>query len=83
MRYFIVVLMLFPVLAFAGQKAQYSLNCEDISGGQCKKTCSDSDTRVRQVEIMSGEKQGAIADVDCSKNGKEFKCCVDKEKIKK
>jgi hypothetical protein len=75
--------MLFPALSFAGQKAQYSLNCEYISGGQCKKACSDSDTKVMQVEIMGGEKQGSIADVDCSKYGKEFKCCVDKEKIKK
>jgi len=83
MRYLIVVLLLFPTLVFAGQEAQYSLNCEYISGGHCKKACSDSDTRVRQVEIMGGEKQGSIADVDCSMYGKEFTCCVDKEKIKK
>jgi hypothetical protein len=83
MRYLIVVLMLLPALASAGQKAQYSLDCENISGGQCKKVCSDSDQRVRQVEIMGGEQKGSIADVDCSKYGKEFKCCVDKEKIKK
>ena len=83
MRYLIVVLLLFPALAFAAQEAQYSLDCEYISGGQCKKTFSKSDTRIRQVEIMGGEKQGSIADVECSKHGKEFKCCVDKEKITK
>ncbi len=83
MRYLIVVLLLFPTLAFAAQEAQYTLNCEYISGGQCKKACSDSDTRVRQVEILGGEKQGSIADLNCSMYGKEFMCCVDKAKITK
>ena len=83
MRYLIIVLALFPVLAFAGQEAQYTLNCERILGGQCKKTCSATDARVRQVEIISGEKQGSVVDLDCSEHGKEFKCCVEKEKMTK
>ena len=83
MRYLIVVLLLLPSLAFAAQKEKYSLNCEDISGGQCKKACAESDTKVKQVEIMEGEKQGTIADVDCSTYGKDYSCCVDNGKIKK
>jgi hypothetical protein len=83
MRYLIVVLMLlFPSLVFAAQEAQYTLDCELISGAQCKAKCSESDVMVRQVEIMGGEKQGSVADLDCSKYGKEFKCCVDKSKMK-
>jgi hypothetical protein len=83
MRYLIVVFLLLPSLAFAGQKEKYSLKCEDISGGQCKKVCAESDTKVKQVEIMEGEKKGTIADVDCSASGKEYSCCVENEKMKK
>ena len=84
MRYLIVVLLLlFPAVVFAAEKVQYTLNCEYISGAQCKKTCSESDVMVRQVEIMGGEKKGSMADLDCSKQGKELKCCVDKKKMTK
>lgn len=83
MRYFVLMLLLLPSLSFAGQGEKYSLKCEDISGGQCKKACAESDTKVRQVEIMEGEKKGTIADVDCSASGKDNSCCVEKEKIKK
>ena len=87
MRYLMAVALLFllllPVLVLAGQKAEYLLDCEYISGGQCKKTCSEEETRVRQVEIMAGEKQGSIADVYCGKDDKELKCCVYKGKITK
>lgn len=82
MRYLIVVLLLlFPTLVFAAEEAQYTLNCELISGAKCKEKCSGNDVWVRQVEAMGGVKQGTIADADCSKYGKEFKCCVDKAKI--
>jgi hypothetical protein len=83
MRYLVVMLLLLPSLALAGQGEKYSLKCEDISGGQCKKACAESDTKVKQVEIMEGEKKGTIADVDCSANGKGYVCCVEKDKIKK
>ena len=83
MRYLVVVLLLLPSLVFAAQKGKYSIKCEDISGGQCKKACAESDTRVKQVEIMEGDKQGTIADADCSAYGKDSLCCVEKEKIKK
>ncbi len=83
MRYLIVVLLLlFPALVFAAEEAQYTLNCELITGAQCKEKCSETDVMVKQVERMGGEKKGAIVDLDCSKKGKDFKCCVDKSKIK-
>ncbi len=82
MRYLIVVLLsLFPALVFAAEKAEYNLNCELVSGAQCKEKCSENDVMVKQVEAMGGEKKGAIADLDCSSKGKDFKCCVDKTKI--
>ncbi|MBP1699161.1 MAG: hypothetical protein H6Q41_4349 [Deltaproteobacteria bacterium] len=82
MRYLVFVLLLLPSLVFAGQGEKYSLKCEDISGGQCKKACAESDTKVKRVEIMEGEKKGTIADVDCSTYGKDYSCCVEKGKIK-
>jgi hypothetical protein len=83
MRYLIVVsILLFPALVFAAEEAQYTLNCELISGAQCKEKCSESEVLVRQVEALGGEKQGSTADLDCSKYGKNFKCCVDKSKMK-
>ncbi len=82
MRYVIVVLLLlFPTLVFAAEQAEYTLNCELITGAQCKEKCSDNDVMVKQVEALGGEKKGAIADLDCSKKGKDLKCCVDKAKI--
>ena len=82
MRYLVLMLLLLPSLAFAGQGEKYSLKCEDISGGQCKQACAESDTKVKRVEIMEGEKKGTTADVDCSASGKDYVCCVAKEKIK-
>ena len=82
MRYLVFMLLLLPSLAFAGQGEKYSLKCEDISGGQCKKACMESDTKVKKVEIMEGEKKGTIADADCSTYGKDYSCCVEKDKIK-
>lgn len=81
MRYLIVALLLLPTLVLAAEEAEYSLKCEYISGGQCKKTCSESDVKVRQVEAMGGEKMGTIADVDCNEHGKDYVCCVEKNKL--
>ena len=81
MRYLMVALLLFPTFALAAEKVEYSLNCEYISGGHCKRTCSESEVKVRQVEVMGGEKKGAIADVDCSEQGKGYLCCVEKDKL--
>jgi len=83
MRYLIVALLLLPTLALATEKAEYSLKCEYISGGHCKKTCSESDVRVKQVEAMGGERQGTIADVECDEHGKDYLCCVEKDKLMK
>ncbi len=81
MRYLIVVLvLLLPAMVFAAEKSEYILNCELISGGQCKEKCSESDVMVKQVEALGGEKKGALADAVCPQ-GKELKCCVDKGKI--
>jgi len=82
MRYLVVMLLLLPSLTFAGQGEKYSLKCEDISGGHCKKACAENDTKVKQVEIMEGERKGTIAEVDCSAYGKDSHCCVEKEKIR-
>jgi len=81
MRYLIVALFLLPTFALAAEKVEYSLNCEYISGADCKKTCSESEVKVKQVEVMGGEKKGAIADVDCSEQGKDSICCVEKDKL--
>lgn len=83
MRYLVFMVLLLPLLAFAGEGEKYSLKCEDISGGQCKKACAESDTKVKKVEIMEGEKKGTVADIDCSASGKEYVCCVENAKIKK
>ncbi len=84
MRYLIAALLfLLPALAFAAEKAEYTLNCELISGAKCKDKCAETDVLIKQVEALGGEKKGAVADVDCSKQGKELKCCVDKTKIGK
>jgi len=83
MRYLMVMLLLLPSLALAVEGGKYSLKCEDISGGQCKKACAESDTKVKQVEIMEGEKKGTVADMDCSTHGKDHVCCVETGKIKK
>ena len=83
MRYLIVVLLLLPTLALAAEKVEYSLKCEYISGGHCKETCSESDVRVKQVEAMGGERKGTIADADCSEQGKNHLCCVEKDKLMK
>ena len=83
MRYLIVVLLLLPTLAFAAEKEKYSLKCELISGGHCKQTCSENDVKVKQVEAMGGEKKGTIADVDCKEQGKDYLCCVEKDKLMK
>jgi len=82
MRYLLVVLLLLPTLALAAEKAEYSLKCDYISGGHCKKSCSESDVKVKQVEAMGGERQGTIADVDCTEHGKDYLCCVEKDKLK-
>jgi len=82
MRYLVVALLLLPTLALAVEKVEYSLKCEYISGGHCKKTCSESDVRVKQVEAMGGEKIGTIADVDCNEHDKDNLCCVEKDKLK-
>ena len=83
MSYLLVALLLFPTFALAAEKAEYFLKCEYISGGHCKTTCSESDVKVKQVEVMGGEKKGAIADVDCSEQGKDHLCCVEKDKLMK
>ena len=83
MRYLIVGLLLLPTLALAAEKAEYSLKCEYISGGYCKKTCSESDIKVKQVEAMGGEREGTIADLDCTEHGKDYLCCVEKDKLMK
>ncbi len=84
MHYLIVVfLLLLPTLSIAAEKSEYTLNCELISGAKCKDKCAENDVLVKQVEALAGEKKGAIADADCSKQGKELKCCVDKSKIGK
>jgi len=82
MRYLVVVLVLIPALTFAGQKGKYLVNCEDISGGQCKKECSEGEKAVKKIEIGEGDQKGIIAGVDCSSAGKGFVCCVEKKKIK-
>ena len=83
MRYLIVILLLLPTLALAAEKEKYSLKCELISGGHCKKTCSESDVKLKQVEAMGGERKGAIADVFCNEYGKDYLCCVEKDKLMK
>jgi len=83
MRYLLVALLLFPTLALAVEKVEYTLKCEYISGGHCKKACSESDVRVKQVEAMEGEKKGVIADVECDEQGKGYLCCVEKDKLRK
>jgi len=83
MRYLIVALLLLPTFALAAEKAEYSLKCEYISGGYCKKTCSESDIKVKQVEAMGGEREGTIADLDCTEHGKDYLCCVEKDKLMK
>ena len=81
MRYLIVALLLFPAFALAAEKVEYSLKCEYISGGHCKAACSEGDVKVKQVEVMGGEKKGAVADVDCGEQGKDNLCCVEKDKL--
>jgi len=81
MRYLIIALFLLPTFALAVEKVEYSLNCEYISGGHCKKACSESDVKVKQVEVLGGDKKGAIADVDCGEQGKDSICCVEKDKL--
>jgi hypothetical protein len=83
MRYLIVSLLLLPTLALAAEKDKYSLKCELISGGHCKKTCSESDVKIKQVQSMGGEKKGVIADVVCNEYGKNYLCCVEKDKLMK
>jgi len=81
MRYLLVALLLFPTFVLAAEKVEYTLKCEYISGGHCKETCLESDVRVKQVEVMEGEKKGAIADVECDEYGKGYPCCVEKDKL--
>ncbi len=69
--------------AVAGQKVKYGVKCEDIIGGQCKQACAETDKRVYRIEIAEGEQKGIIADTDCSSFGKDYICCVEKDKIKK
>jgi hypothetical protein len=83
MRYLIVILLLLPTLAWAAEKEKYSLKCELISGGHCKKTCPESDVKLRQVEALGGERKGTIADVVCNEYGKDYLCCVEKDKLMK
>lgn len=83
MRYLVVVFVLLPVLAFAAQNAEYTLDCELIAGAQCKKACAENETVLKQVDILGGELQGKVSDIVCTKQGKNLKCCVDKAKIKK
>jgi hypothetical protein len=83
MRYLIVILLLLPTLALAGEKEKYSFKCELISGGHCKKTCSEGDVKLKQVEAMGGERKGTIADVVCNESGKDYICCVEKDKLMK
>ena len=89
MRYLIIILalVLMPTLALAGKTAKgktakYLVTCEAISGGQCKKECSESEKAIKQIEIAEGEQKGEVADVDCSNSGKGFVCCVEKKMIK-
>jgi hypothetical protein len=83
MRFLIVALLLLPTLALAAGKEKYSLKCELIAGGHCKKTCAESDVKLKQVEAMGGEKKGIIADVVCNEQGKDYLCCVEKDKLMK
>jgi hypothetical protein len=69
--------------AVGGQKRKYIVKCEDISGGQCRKECSESDKMIKRIQIAEGEQKGIIADTDCSSFGKDYICCVEKDKIKK
>jgi hypothetical protein len=69
--------------AVRGHKRKYIVKCEDISGGQCKKECSESDKRIKGIQIAEGEQKGIIADTDCSSLGKDYIFCVEKDKIKK
>jgi hypothetical protein len=32
---------------------------------------------------MGGERKGTIADVDCKEHGKDYLCCVEKDKLMK
>ena len=84
MRYLIIILalVLIPMVALAGKTAKYLVTCEAISGGQCKKECSEGDKAIKQIEIAEGEQKGEVADVDCSTSGKGFVCCVEKKMIK-
>ena len=84
MRYLIIILalVLIPTAAFAEKTAKYLVKCEDISGGQCKKECSEGEKSIKKIEIAEGEQKGIVADVDCSNSGKGFVCCVEKKKIK-
>jgi hypothetical protein len=68
--------------AVAGQKGKYVVKCEDIRGGQCKRDCSENDKRINQIQIAEGEQKGIKADTDCSSYGKDYICCVEKDKIK-
>ena len=89
MRYVIIILVLvfIPTVALAektakGKTAKYLVTCEAISGGQCKKECSEGEKAIKQIEIGEGEQKGEVADVDCSTSGKGFVCCVEKKAIK-
>ncbi len=89
MRYLIIILALvfIPTVALAGKTtkgktAKYLVTCEAISGGQCKKECSEGEKAIKQIEIGEGEQKGEVADVDCSTSGKGFVCCVEKKAIK-
>jgi hypothetical protein len=84
MRNLIIIsaLVLMPTVALAGKTAKYLVTCEDISGGQCKKECSEGEKEIKKIEIGEGEQKGIVADVDCSNSGKGFVCCVEKTKIK-
>ncbi len=89
MRYLLILvaLVLIPTVALAGnttkgRTAKYLVTCEVISGGQCKKECSQGEKAIKQIEIAEGEQKGEVADVDCSTSGKDFVCCVEKKEIK-
>jgi len=69
--------------AVAGQKGKYAVKCEDIRGGQCKQACAESDKKINRIEIAEGDQKGIIANTDCSSYGKDYICCVEKDKIKK
>jgi hypothetical protein len=69
--------------AVAGQKGKYAVKCEDIRGGQCKQACAESEKRINRIKIAEGDQKGIIAVTDCSSYGKDYICCVEKDKIKK